>query len=83
MCNLPKVIQLAAAGISLRSASSRVGVNCCNRARRYRVLNSLTKLSHSYLPLCITFPLDCEIKFGKIEARHHTEECRNHKCTFQ
>ena len=29
------------------------------------------------------FPLDCEVKFGQVEAQHHTGKCRNRKCTFQ
>ena len=76
----PTVILLAAAGMSTRGASNGSGVH---RARRYPALNSLTGLSHSYLPLYRTFPLDCEVKFGQVEAQHHTGKCRNRKCTFQ
>ncbi|XP_043323778.1 uncharacterized protein C2orf92 homolog isoform X3 [Cervus canadensis] len=60
--------------MSTRGASNGSGVH---RARRYPVLNSLTRLSHSYLPLYRTFPLDCEVKFGQVEAQHHTGKCRN------
>ncbi|KAM9722270.1 uncharacterized protein C2orf92 homolog isoform 3-T3 [Dama dama] len=60
--------------MSTRGASNGSGVH---RARRYPVLNSLTRLSHSYLPRYRTFPLDCEVKFGQVEAQHHTGKCRN------